>query len=408
MNWLFLLSMITASISLLFALVFLAIYRQRRELAATRCWGIAYLLLVVAMASVGLRIVLPSVNPHIFSNALAVTAGLSCAYLYYGIRCWRGMELYSKIFRQSVVALILVLGFTSFLNPGLEPTTLVVSRLYIGVFCALAVHALLVGDKPKNIGHYLAATFLVAIPVTQLASLYIVFFMPSIPDGIAASTIEELSNSRLAAVNFVGLPISFTGIALFCLLGVLLELGKQLLDESLHDWLTGAYNRRGFGDIAERQFLQSKRRGSNLSLVIFDMDNFKTINDEYGHIAGDRALINVAALLRERLRDSDVVARWGGEEFIFLMPDSNQAEAFVKADEIRQYLQRRPLVLDEKTRVTLSASFGVAQRKSGDENMEAIIHRADNALYQSKADGKNRVTLGMGNDRVLAGAIPAN
>jgi diguanylate cyclase (GGDEF)-like protein len=107
-------------------------------------------------------------------------------------------------------------------------------------------------------------------------------------------------------------------------------------------------------------------------------------------------LISVAALLRERLRRSDIVARWGGEEFIFLMPDASQSAAYVKANEIGQYVQDCPLVLDDKRTVALSASFGAAQRQAGDKSIEAVILRADCALYQSKAAGKNRVTVSAG------------
>lgn len=391
MNWLFLLSIITASISLLFASVFLALFWQRRELKAARCWGIAFLLLVVAMATVGLRIALPGVNPHIFSNALAVTAGLSCVYLFYGIRCWRDLDVYSAPVRWSILALISAMGLWGYLDPAVEPLTLLVARLYIGVFCGLSVYALLSGDKPRNMGHYLAAAFLSAIPMTQLVSLYIVFFMPSIPDGIAASSIEELSNSRLAAINFVGLPISFTGIALFCLLGLLLELGNKLREDSLRDWLTDTYNRRGFVDMAKRVFALSRRRGSNMSVVLFDMDNFKQINDSHGHDAGDKALQVVAAMLRERLRDSDIVARWGGEEFIVLLSDADEKNAMLIAEELRLHLERKPLKLGGKISVGLSASFGVAQRGGADDTIDAVITRADTALYKAKHAGKNQV-----------------
>lgn len=391
MNWLFLLSIITAPISLLFALVFLAIYWQRPDIVATRCWGVSYLLLVVAMATVGVRIALPEVNPHIFSSLLAVSAGMSCFYLYCGVRCWRDLPPVSLTFHLCVASTISALGIVAWLWPAYEPVMLVASRLYIGLFAALSVYALLVGSKPRNVGHYMAAAFLTAHPLIQAVSIYIVFFLPSIPDGIAVASIEELSSSQLAAINFVGLPIGFTGIALFCLLGVLLELGSKLREESLRDWLTDTYNRRGFIDLAKRVFALSRRRGSDISVVLFDMDNFKQINDSHGHDAGDKVLQTVAGILRERLRDSDIVARWGGEEFIVLLCDADEKNALQIAEELRLHLERKPLQLGVKAVVDLSASFGVAQRGGTDDTIDAVITRADTALYKAKHAGKNRV-----------------
>lgn len=398
MNWLFLLSVITASIALLFALVFFAIYWQKPSLLQAKCWGIAFSMLVVAMCAVSARIAFPAVNPYIFSSLLTVNAALSFVFLYFGILKWRGMAPVGKWVSHLSLLVMFSVGALAMVLPAWAPWSVTLSRVYIAVFSALAVYALVTGDKPRNIGHYLAAAFLAINPIMQVVSIVLTSVVGLGSDGIAAVSVSELTHSPFTVVNFVGLPIGFTGIALFCLLGVLLDLGAEIREKALRDWLTGCYNRRGFIAVAEPLFLNSRRRDSHFSLILLDMDNFKGINDTYGHAAGDQALKTVAAALTGGVRKSDLVARWGGEEFLVLLPDANATDAQRIAEKLRRTLEQLELVLDSGKRVQLSASFGVAERCASDQKLDPIVTRADFALYSSKSAGKNRVSLSTAQD----------
>jgi diguanylate cyclase (GGDEF)-like protein len=158
------------------------------------------------------------------------------------------------------------------------------------------------------------------------------------------------------------------------------------------DFLTNLYNRRHFEKLARAELARCQRYMRPLSLLMVDIDHFKTINDRLGHAAGDRVLQNVAAICRAEKRDSDVVARVGGEEFAVLLPETVEAAAVQLAERLRQQVRNHPLTIaDEKVNVTVSV--GVAGAAAGTSGIEALIRRADEALYEAKRSGRDRVVV---------------
>lgn len=155
------------------------------------------------------------------------------------------------------------------------------------------------------------------------------------------------------------------------------------------DQLTGALNRRGLEETFTREAARAKRLHAPLSLALLDIDHFKRLNDSLGHQAGDRALIHLAGVVRQLLRPSDSLARWGGEEFLILLPNTSLDEAV----EVLRRLQReltRKIFLHELHKILITFSAGVVQWRP-DEAREALIGRADAAMYRAKATGRNRV-----------------
>jgi diguanylate cyclase len=155
------------------------------------------------------------------------------------------------------------------------------------------------------------------------------------------------------------------------------------------DQLTGAYNRRGLAEHFQREISRSERALSPLCVALLDVDNFKQLNDHYGHLAGDDALIYLVDVIRSNIRPADVVARFGGEEFVVLMPDTNLEEAI---DTIRR-LQReltKTFFLANNNRLVMTFSAGVAQWHLGERDID-VTERADQAMYQAKLAGKNQV-----------------
>lgn len=156
------------------------------------------------------------------------------------------------------------------------------------------------------------------------------------------------------------------------------------------DALTGLHNRRYFESVVEQHIAQLRRNVSHSAVVIADVDLFKNINDTFGHEAGDLVLISISRLFKKELREVDAVARWGGEEFIFLMQETQLADAMAVTERIRRAIEESA-VSHQGKEIRCTVSFGVTQLLPGDTLGDAFA-RADLALYRSKAEGRNRVS----------------
>lgn len=170
------------------------------------------------------------------------------------------------------------------------------------------------------------------------------------------------------------------------------ELFLTLKDMATYDSLTKVFNRRKLIEESERELQRCRRYGHELSLVMLDVDDFKRINDTYGHQAGDEMLRQVARICRERLRATDLIGRYGGEEFLLLLPDTGREAACRVAEEIRSQLDAFEISYRNET-LRVTASFGVTTQAPRDVELvlEKLIHDADSALLEAKANGKNRV-----------------
>ncbi|HWH47441.1 MAG TPA: GGDEF domain-containing protein [Burkholderiales bacterium] len=162
---------------------------------------------------------------------------------------------------------------------------------------------------------------------------------------------------------------------------------KQVSDT---DELTGLYNMRAFSAMLQRSFKQAVRYGHPLSVVMIDSDNLKQVNDAHGHEAGNRLLQHLVRCIREQLRGSDVMARFGGDEFILLLPETNNKGALEMSERIRKSVElSRFSVREGDTNVT--ASLGVASYPEDGGNLDVILEKADKAMYRAKQKGRNRV-----------------
>jgi len=184
-------------------------------------------------------------------------------------------------------------------------------------------------------------------------------------------------------------PFSYIFISLY------LELEK--LREEVHalamtDELTRVFNRRHFMMVIEHELRRAKRYQHALSLIIFDIDNFKMVNDTYGHLCGDAVLRELPQACHTVLRQCDVLARFGGEEFILLLPETEQANALQVADKLCQLIARQVIEYKNK-QIQVTISAGVATCDPTTDTLDDLLSRADKALYQAKQRGKNRLAV---------------
>ena len=156
---------------------------------------------------------------------------------------------------------------------------------------------------------------------------------------------------------------------------------------SITDKLTGIFNRMKLDLTLQTEINRNKRYGSPLSIIIMDIDHFKSINDQHGHQEGDKVLKQVASILRKNTRKVDFAGRWGGEEFLVICPETTLDQAFTLAEKLRSHLEQ-----SDKNKYLITASFGTAAFHTG-MNASELIHNADKALYKAKASGRNRVEI---------------
>lgn len=204
------------------------------------------------------------------------------------------------------------------------------------------------------------------------------------------------SESAAERLEFVATAVVFAGIAMIgpMVIGTRVirrdqVLQRELIRLSQEDHLTGLLNRRRITEVLRIEIQRAQRYQTTFALVLMDIDHFKAINDRFGHQAGDRVLTKIAAVIRSRVRASDLVGRWGGEEFIIISPQIDVSGGAALAENIRTRLASAALTKLGPT----TASFGVTSFRAGDD-LESIVARADAGLYAAKQGGRNRVEIG--------------
>ncbi len=201
---------------------------------------------------------------------------------------------------------------------------------------------------------------------------------------------------------FVGVFVIVLLITTMALTTALAGVGDQHRERSLRDDLTGCFNRRAFKRLFDREAERSAGLSLPMSLVFFDIDHFKRLNDRHGHATGDTVLANVARQATEILSAQELLFRWGGEEFLVLLSHTNREEAQLFAERLRARIEEKVGVEgSSEERVTIS--LGVASGLPPDFDDVSLLRNADAALYQAKTSGRNRVVT----DAMMRGSSPA-
>ena len=167
------------------------------------------------------------------------------------------------------------------------------------------------------------------------------------------------------------------------------KLVEDLKKEAVYDSLTGCYNKKEIEVLFEKFLEESLRYNTPLSIMMIDIDYFKKVNDTYGHLAGDFILKEVANIIKNTIRSSDICGRFGGEEFLILLPNTKLSGAMKLAERIRENIQNHKFVFNDK-KITITVSIGITSASKND-SVFSLIERADEALYEAKNKGRNRV-----------------
>ncbi len=210
-------------------------------------------------------------------------------------------------------------------------------------------------------------------------------------DYVPPYILDQTHTSNIRGFNSTAFITSAVFVSLFYS-KINNDVRSKLEHASTTDELTGLYNRRLFIHLAENELKEIRRDNSTLSIIILDIDDFKSINDKYGHTCGDQALINVSAILHETVRPRDIVSRWGGEEFIILLPETDIEHATVVAERLRTNIEKKNMVC-KAVEFTMTVTQGLASNETRNKSLHELIEQADNAMYIGKTSGKNRCVI---------------
>ncbi len=215
----------------------------------------------------------------------------------------------------------------------------------------------------------------------------------------------QLDPMHLASLRYfnIGCYLLALGVSSYAYGKTARELEERLRSAAGTDSLTMLMNRRRMSERLVEEVARARRSGDALSLILLDIDRFKSINDDHGHAQGDRVIASVAEVLRTSVRRVDMVSRWGGEEFLILLPDTDVQAAAELAERIRRHVTAR-VRRHETSEVRVTLTSGVAALRPR-ESIEATIHRADVALYEGKRAGRDRVVVSEGDLEVELRAV---
>ncbi len=215
-------------------------------------------------------------------------------------------------------------------------------------------------------------------------------FIPEFDWYLLVEQTEEKATRQILHTLMINLGICavITLIVLFLTNLTISSFQRRLEKMATIDKLTGVYNRQAF-DIIIRQILKDiQRTEANLSVILFDIDHFKRVNDTHGHLAGDAVLQHIVTLTRRVLRDSDILCRWGGEEFLILLKDCGLDDAYAISEKIRETVRDTPAVYQDK-KIVSTISFGLSQYRPSEEE-DSLLSRVDTLLYKAKNKGRDR------------------
>ena len=341
---------------------------------------LSFLALVVALHQ-------PAPLPAEYLRALGNLFGLAAMLaLHRGIRLFVDAPLPTAVHALAVV-IVLAVSWLGLAPANAALRVSVNSAVLAAIAVAIAVDLYRYGRDIVQRRH----TWLLAVPLVLAAAGFAIRGVRALwqPESVAREMVADSAFNVASAIGYMVIALTFHATLIGLVVGRILA---DLRYRSRHDGLTGLLNRRAMEETLFAQMQRSRRTGEPFAVLMLDLDHFKAINDQHGHAAGDRALKHTAAALKAELREVDAIGRFGGEEFLVLMPGATVETALPVAERLRAALVTDAPRLEGAT-LLLSASIGIAQWREPEEDTSRLLLRADAALYRAKLRGRDCVVV---------------
>lgn len=368
--------LITGLMGGLMALILLSIKRSYpANIKGVGEWSYSLVLLFLAGLLSAVHLQLPA------SVGIALTNIMIWSALYLG---YFGSQLFFGVKPKPVPWMSLVMGvwLVSMWFTLVDPSYVVRLRMSnVLMLLLFTVHARLIFQNRLNsFSKILTFSVLVVIASIQVMRFVTTFTLPP--------PISNMDTSPPHLIFILGFAFSILLISISMILMATDKLRVELEHLATHDSLTNALTRRHLNEVCEQEVQRCRRNGRSLALLVMDLDHFKTINDTFGHQAGDQVLIQFVSNVNKLLRQMDQLGRFGGEEFVALLPETSLEEALLVANRIRA------ISSSTDQRPTCTVSIGITTNAQANDDVQALLARADAAMYRAKANGRNRVETG--------------
>jgi diguanylate cyclase (GGDEF)-like protein len=378
---------VQVAVSLMLCIVMLIAWRTQKTYPGFGRWTASKLPHALGWLLVGLRGVIPAWASVFVANGLLFLAPV---LLYEGIRQFRAKPHHSILHYGLLVVLLGAFIYFTWPHPNVNARLLVIT-IFTALVIGRCAYALFVDVPPElRPAFWFTAVMFGLYDVVLFLRVVTAASLPTLLSPFNADVWQSL----LFLATIV-MPIGWTfGFFMMTNQRLTLELGQaelELREMAATDFLTGALNRRAFLDLSQRELERARRTGQSLLLLIFDIDHFKEYNDANGHLAGDDMLCKIVAACRANLRAVDLMSRWGGDEFVILLPDTDRAGGLIVAEKLRRavaYLSGQVDSSQSRTTISVGGSLWLPG-----EDGETALRRADIALYQAKERGRNCVVV---------------
>lgn len=368
-------------------LIMLIYYRERRVYPGFGYWILASFGFAAGSLLISLRGVVPDFYSILLGNCINVYSEI---LIYEGIQLFYGRSPFNLWNYIIFGAYILLQSYFTYLDPDINSRIFLVSAVFL-VLILRSASKLFQSSIPELNKTSRSAGYLFVITA----------LFPLIRGIHALFQTEPIDLFQDEVSSWFSLTVLLSIVAwtfyFYFLNSARLELEleasrRHMEHIAMTDSLTRSYNRRHFDQHAEIEFQLSKRFNRSLSFLMLDMDRFKVINDSHGHDAGDRVLLFVSATIESEVRSLDVVARYGGDEFVIMLLDTNQEQANMVAERIRRAVEQSH-VTGDFGELKITVSVGVSTVQPSDSELAMTLRRADTALYRAKNEGRNQVVF---------------
>ncbi|HCY62583.1 MAG TPA: hypothetical protein DHV59_07090 [Oxalobacteraceae bacterium] len=373
---------VSAILGLLCALIFFTLRRSfPNDIKGLNHWGWACMAMVVAACLFALENSLPVLLSSFLADILGM---IGMMLMYVSINRFAGNEERHRLLATALVAMAFLLIWITFTPENYRFYVIAVSAVNMAVLmaCAVVIQRMQQQDIMES---FTKSLFLLMALVSFLRCISGIIFQNEAFAEIITPVFQQFY------------PAAFSVASIALSLGFMLMVNRRLqlnLERiASRDGLTGTFTRGAYFELVSKEIFRARRSGEPLSLLMVDFDNFKQINDRYGHQAGDQVLIDFVQKVNRVLRAQDIFGRYGGEEFSILLPNTPSADAYRVARRICRLLEEAPMPGQPK--YTVSIGTATMQQREHLE-LDAFVRRADQALYQAKNGGKNRVEMHAG------------